>query len=168
MIQRLKTKASQQASKSQRPFWIEFYIDSNGFCRYSLTGYQFFFFSLSLSLSVCAMRFENSWFMALVTLRRTQIDSVYSWGMCILCDGIDFSHALAVVMLWELGWGLGFFSFFLFVPMGFSRTAACRWGCRKNREGKRWRRWDLFLTVGSFCLPDDIYQNKNWRKMERF
>ena len=65
--------------------------------------------SLTLTLSVCAMRLENSWFMALVTLRRTQIDSVYSWGMCILYDGIDFSHALAVVMVWELKRELGFF-----------------------------------------------------------
>ena len=53
--------------------------------------------------------------MALVTLRRTQIDSVYSWGMCILCDGIDFSHALAVVMVWELKRELGFFFFFLII-----------------------------------------------------
>ena len=71
--------------------------------------------SLTLTLSVCAMRLENSWFMALVTLRRTQIDSVYSWGMCILYDGIDFSHALAVVMVWELKRELGFFFFFLII-----------------------------------------------------
>ena len=95
------------------------------------------------------------------------IDSVYSWGICILCDGIDFFHALAVVVLWELRRGLGFvclfvclyFFFFFFLTIGL--LSYYRWCCRKNREGKRQRRWDLFLTVGSLSLPGVIYQNKN-------
>ena len=47
------------------------------------------------------------------------------------------------------------FVFFFFLTIGL--PSYCRWCCRKNREGKRQRRWDLFLTVGSFCLPGVIF-----------
>ena len=71
--------------------------------------------SLSLSLSVCNEIWKFS-FVALVTLRRAQlIQSIrdYFLGMCWyrICGGIDFSHALAV-MLWD----------WLFLTIGLSHT----------------------------------------------